>query len=521
MPVPTLPKFTITPSSHISKVNDDELHYIFEMAALSTGALVNTALILSLVSSRWRAVAQHAPQIWTNITVRQTLDKESPFRFSRSVCRVEHYLKQSKGLPLEVSINLQNPSHLSMSDSAHPWFSYTNAFRNNSTRLSTVLASQLWRFRRFSLVVDELMSLLDVQSTFSPTEMPQLESWETTVDPANMEFPRDISDFSSLETFEIVTFPLRPPSADPTNAYPQMTSLVLSGTPIDLRTFRPSKRLTVLNLSSLYEMERPSLADMHKVLSTTMDTLEILTLRFVEPNVDDNNLTRLTLPRLVSLSLGFYSPEGILPLIKMIEVPNLATLALRDEYNQRNFPIVFEDTSYLLIAALVKYFPLETLHHLELQYIHLSPDRLDDADDATPLSNREGLDVRALPFKFFSSLKKLESLFLMYPSAAALNCLNYLPVSEDTACPGRPFRALRYLGLGYFNLPLVKSFLRTRHNYREVFGRLKNISFYMPQQWEREVEVRGLCRSRTIVHFAVTVSSERYLRTDMMAVEAD
>lgn len=289
-------------------------------------------------------------------------------------------------------------------------------------------------------------------------------------------------------------------------------ALTLCETPILFKQFAPTN-LKALSLSSLPVAQRPDLPTLREMLLANRHSLETLSLNLAEPTGESSPFT---MPHLVSLHLGFIEPWDLVPLIKAMRVPQLTSLYLLDKQRSMTFPMdltgVYEDTSFVLIAALIEYFPLGNFRNLFLSHIQFAPDIYDEFRHVEDVPNAKGLDIRVLPLQFFAAMEKLESLTLAYPSAAPLNCLNYLPVTEDKTVHKRPFQYL-------FSLPLIQSFIKTRAESQKAFARLESMSFTMPCEWQdrdngTSAGLGGwlLCRRRYANYFPVDSIIEQTLR---------
>ncbi|KAF8077586.1 hypothetical protein FPV67DRAFT_1462252 [Lyophyllum atratum] len=505
MSAPHLEKFTFSvavPSRlcHIKQLNVDVLCLIFEAAIFDADAATDMPSLISHVSSHWRSVVCGSPYLWTKIRIQESLARPQD-KFLASILRVTHFLDRSKQLPVDISVSLRT-FHLahSMSDPDHPFHFRTNSFRVVTKILSVVLGAHIRRIRRFILVADELPSVRDVQERLPLTPMPCLESWVTMVDDEEMGMVGGLDEQQANPTTGV-------------DLYPRLQVLVLFGTCIPFGRFAPTN-LTVLSLSPVPVSQRPGLSILRNVLVANAHSLKELALDLVEP---EGYIAPFELPNLVSLTLGFLNPADAVPLVGAMRVPKLALLSITDLERDMHFPQAFddayEDTSFLLIAALVNYFPLANLRKLVISHLHFAPDRFDDVRHVEKIANAKDLDIKALPFNLFAAMTKLENLTLIYPTSTPLNCLNYIPLSEEH--PKRPLPALRHLDIQAFSLPLIQSFLQCREEGINVYGKLDRMSFSMPRAW-REEDIAGegvLCRRRHVSYFDVDEFIELALRT--------
>ncbi|KAG6902248.1 hypothetical protein C0995_002620 [Termitomyces sp. Mi166 len=391
-------------------------------------------------------------------------------------------------MPLDVSITLRSVLPVDDDSQRKAVSDVRDVFRHYVRQLSRYLSSHLSRIRNMAISVDEHSCIHDLQVHFPPTSMPHLEYLEI-----------DAFGYQSCTDHQSVAIPLRNSDTPSENAgvgyCPNLTFVYLKGLPLACDLFCPQS-LTELALLSLPKCCTPTWTALRRILLANDATLETLHIDFIPPM--DVDWEPFTLGNLTSLLLTFKKVKHLYAMVITFDVPNLEYLSITDGQRSHEFPLSYGEPRrgrfFRILSALIDNFPLHNLRQLVLSHIWFFPGNR-EVDDGIP--NAVNLDIRSIPFDFFSALTSLEILSLVSPTTMPLDCLNYIPCDSDAPQP--PLPSLRGLHLYLFNKHIVRDFLHTRRYGHKVRG-FEAIRLTMPPEWKDDtyLDIRRLCQEPDI-----------------------
>ena len=510
MPPSSVPWSVITKCCAINTLPSEILLEIFRFA-------MAFADVLSEISYSWRCIALSTPTLWTNIKVEATLGPNFTFKYHHTCNHVKRYLKNSRQLPLAVEVILRTSwGSLNMEDTEHPFHHCASEFKNITRALSRILAGQICRFQTFRLIVDDFVSVVDIQAHFPQVSMPLLESWTVHQNFVEQAFDVELQEPGDAAKLFI---PLRPQSAMAQHfhdMYPNLKVTAFHAIPMMWAYFCP-RHLQTLNISFLPIHARPTMVELRQILMATEHSLEVLIIQGAAPS---DYSEPFELRRVRSLTLGFVEAVELVPLLKTMRVPNLSTLSITDfrrhctSAADRAF-VSCDRTMIHLFTGIVFHLPLEKIEVLLLRCIVFLPPHID-----SPLRslsrNKLNLPIPVLPMHFFHGMTSLKDLTLIDPDPITLHCLNFLPrkFNVDSSLSNRfSVSPLRTLRLNNFNLPSVQLFFQQRIQSHTSFRPVDEIVFSMPANWIHKLRfdftlIAGNIRT---IHVPVDRDTERYL----------
>ncbi|KAG6856797.1 hypothetical protein H0H87_000493 [Tephrocybe sp. NHM501043] len=425
--------------SYISILPVELLLEIFQMvyADCSTApASFHPLVSLSHVSKPWRDCLLNTPTFWGTIQIVAMLDKTTAM-IENEIERVNIFLERSKDCPLTIHITTYSyVRHKAMEDK--DFAQNVPAFLSQLEKLSAALHRHADRFFSFFLLVDEYPCTASILSSLADVPMPWLEKWtvknvfdemcdleedylEAEEEDSHMVLLRD-----TQELFGKLSKPL----------YPNLRHVTLNSVPLHWSGFAPSN-LIFLEITMLPGGWRPTVWALGYILGASANTLQkLILLTAISP---DQSLVPniVSLPCLHFLVLGFENPLELVPLLNMIEVPDLQTLVINDHFRQTLHPADRATTTpYVtetieLFRVLATRLPLSRISDVTLRHIALGPGLL------TPLASFEtqeeidqhmractpGLDVAK---NFFRSLTSVKSLLVCGPDLVTSRAVQLL-----------------------------------------------------------------------------------------------
>lgn len=253
----------------------DILYYLFVMANNDTRT---TAVVVSQVCKRWRAVAVTSPTLWTKISMLCIrANQQHPWTVT--------YLKRSQNLPISF--------HLKASR------------RLTSREIEVVLIRHAYRFRRFRVLASNYHLTLTLWPQLSQA-MPSLTHFEYRI----------IGDIHvHIQRNARATGPFHIAGASRHG--------VIEWAKWDTST------ITSLMLNYIGPEAKLSLRDFREIFTHCRDTLAHLELLGFAPTYDKKRpVPRITLPALETLSLGYI--DNIVPFVELVHTPILQSFTLRN-----------------------------------------------------------------------------------------------------------------------------------------------------------------------------------------------
>ena len=391
----------------VSRMTNDLLYQLFLLIAPSSPAdKILQSVLLSHVSREWRQVILGAPLMWTYVTM---------------------VISKSKTDHSEVI-----QSFLQRSD-PHPMSFHLSAFVDMEFRrceVTKAIRGHAHRFQAVHVLVDKLASLTSPLDALSSFRMPRLQHFDLAV--------RDVQRCTILMNARTKsqwsTAPYLPFTESPT----QYLDWSL-------------KRYTLTMMSLKYLDLTPS--TLLPILIMTQHSLAHLELFNDNYDRDEEYLALpcVCLPNLVSLSIGYRRPRTMLRFIKMIDLPNLQRLSVRDlgRCGQKTTPKNMLDSSYRptgkeakdCFDLLLNLCPFRSIVHLKLHGITCPTTSLDEL--LLPLqhlfSALESLSIILCDVTFLEALIEITLL----TSPERLNSLSELTITSDDYSHVLQYLALR------------------------------------------------------------------------------
>jgi hypothetical protein len=268
-------------------MTQDLLYHLFFLLVPSNPAdeILQTVL-LSHVSREWRRIILGAPLMWTYVTM---VVSKSKLDHSKVV---QSFLRRSKRHPVtfHLSVHMDMESH---------WCEVVAKAINGHTH----------RFRAVHVLVDELVSLTSPLDVLSSFRMPLLQHFDLAV--------RGVQRCTILMNTQTKRQRIIVPHLPFTESPTAFLDWSLG-------------RYTLTSMSLKYLNLTPS--TLLPTLIMTQHTLAHLELYNDDYDRDEEFLPLpcVTLPSLVSFSVGYRRPRTIIRFIRMLVLPNLQRLSLRD-----------------------------------------------------------------------------------------------------------------------------------------------------------------------------------------------
>ena len=509
-----------TIDSPISRLPQEILLEIFHAGSCLTGNpfdAMGFSILVSLVSYHWRALALSSPQLWSTISLEFGQDDSWPAEISLESAKnrfrhVAKFLERSRQASLCVFLDtwaFQDEYDQYQHDNADlctKWFNFL------LEAVGILLGPHGARFREFHLLSESVTPVVQILAHLPPSAMPLLETLKIHRSDPYQSYLGDFEpqgiDYTLSTFFNPSGSGGRGAVAYFANAYPRLKHVTLCGIPLPWSSFAP-RNLTSLTLNFLPLNVRPRAEDLRALLLGNAHSLETLSIQGSAPF--ENLCEPFTLPKLITLSLGYAYPEEVARLIPTIRVPNLKNLIVTDlrrclsTIEERMVAYVDPYSTMSLFAALSRHLPCRTLEELTLCYVLLAPPSPNFVLRRPP----PDLATTSWPHLFFSHLISLKSLKLYDPDEGILKSLNSLfyksQVSEKNDMQSDMQRV-------YVTLPRLQSLhLRCRNSDRDLVRRflidrimyiqlarrynvprLKDITVSAAAKWAQMLDTPGL-----------------------------
>jgi hypothetical protein len=264
----------------------DVLYLLFFLVAPSNPAdRILQTVLLSHVSREWRHIILGAPLIWTYVTM-----VVSKSKIDHSMV-VQSFLRRSQDYPLTFHLG-------ALVDMEFRRCEVAKAIRGHAHR-----------FRAVHVLVDKLASLTSPLDILSSFQMPLLQHFDLAV----REVQRCTILMNARTERRRITAPYLPFTESPTSY-------------LDWSL----KRYTLTMLSLKYLDLTPS--TLLPILIMTQDSLAHLEIYNDDYDRDEDYLALpcVTLSSLISLGIGYRRPRTVVRFIRMLDLPNLRRLSVRD-----------------------------------------------------------------------------------------------------------------------------------------------------------------------------------------------
>lgn len=459
----------------ISRLPQEILLEIFHVGSRLTGNPfdgMGFPVLVSLVCYHWRSLALSSPRLWSTIWLEFAQDDSWPAEISLESAKnrfrhVSMFLERSRQTPLRVCLDIwafQDEYGRYQHDDADlctKWFNFL------LEAVGILLGPHAASFREFHLHSESITPVVQILAHLPPSAMPLLETLEIHRSDPYQSYLGDFEPQGIDHTLSTFFNPSgsggREAVAYFANAYPHLKDVTLCGIPLPWSSFAP-RNLTSLTLNFLPLDVRPRAEDLQALLLGNAHSLATLSIQGSAPF---GKCEPLTLPKLVTLSLGYAYPEEVTQLIPTIRVPNLKSLIVTDLRRCLSSTeariLAYHDpySTMSLFAALSRHLPLRTLEELTLCYVLLASPSPNFSLRPPPLD----LATTSWPHSFFSHLVSLKSLKLYGPDKGTLKSLNSLFYKPQVAKENDTQRV-------YVTLPRLQSLhLRCRDSDRDLVRR--------------------------------------------------
>ncbi|KAF9500301.1 hypothetical protein BDN71DRAFT_1502384 [Pleurotus eryngii] len=323
---------------------------------------ITMPLVLSSVNHRWRRVAVTTPALWANLCLTPDFVVDSTGELDTK--HLTDYLQRSRKSPLRICIDVRDPEWDFTEDGvtvSHSEYQPTFTSKHMSQALA-LLVPHLFRWRSVSVFTDTWALMHAALSQLSPAIItcgaPLLESLIL------MRCNDFVSFSESFQPGDLKQSPLfrncgTGTSEDGKAILPRLRHLTLKGVHADWPSLSSVLSSTLsLDNDGLYSLElsshtldvRPDLPTLHSILSSSPH-LRQLTItgsgfRHAEGLVNASisrhheSTSRVCLPELRQLHLGYRSvPDGC-KFVDMIDAPQLESLSLRNDSHPADSAIV-------------------------------------------------------------------------------------------------------------------------------------------------------------------------------------
>lgn len=299
------------PRTTVHSLPNEVLTEIFVIATFtSEESRLQVPDVLSLVSSRWRAIALNTSILWTFIVV------TFPFA-AEQIARAKTALVHSKNRPIDAHIDVRDPEWTwEFDEDQHAVRSF------DMVEIMEWLGPSHHRWRSLSIFTDnwEPMQTFLAYSTMFST-LPALETLSLNRCNAYAGLPGTTPD--SVTPTELFGG----------NAYlPKLRQVVLSGVYIDY-SCSGFRDLISLDLRHQSHSVSPSLQQLHQILGASPE-LNSLSLVAVSPSCSHGfkelHDAPIILSRLKELTLGWWNVEDAMELLGVFRTPVVEELSLED-----------------------------------------------------------------------------------------------------------------------------------------------------------------------------------------------
>ncbi|KAK0445135.1 hypothetical protein EV421DRAFT_341562 [Armillaria borealis] len=492
--------------NYIDNLPNEILLEIFAFGALGS---CDTAFSfrVSTTCRLWRSLAISEARLWTSLTVTGTTACIPEPRHAvdaldaAEVIFPRETLILERSADLDVDVEILVDSHLMGTmpgeTQVPPCFTSTHFLY-----LSCLLASHAYHIRSFFASTRDFKSIIWLCMEFRWVVMPRLKKLVLSC-PDNIASDLSFSEEYEVEpvhVLEYATEDIQPSSQELQRwsgaLYPLLKDVECSGVPYDWNLFSASN---LQNLCLAYQPwdDRPSMETLRGILSNSMNTLESLVLACV---IDiDSGLpppaTRLVLPRVQNLTLGYAVSQEIQVLLRAFEFPAINKLVIQPSEAGTGTADVF--------INVMNYLPLDQLQILELWAAYFGsafpgPD---------PELVKEGIIAEeALPvaLQFIRRLPSLRVLSLHFPCSVFLKYMNYPVTRRKDGIELSPNKAVNMAGLRGLLIHSqhphidrgVVSFLRERLEQGTVNGKyvgpvMSAMTLFLSQASQEAIESLG------------------------------
>ncbi|EED82345.1 predicted protein [Postia placenta Mad-698-R] len=257
--------------------------------------------LVSSVCCHWRTIALAMPQLWTTV----------PVTSKATMSMMSVYLKRSRGRPIDVNIVIRHPDNLHETDDHYPV-------------LRHLLLEHAARWRRVSIICDRPLIKPFLLALLNQVPFPMLEALEI--------------DFPSLHPYLLIMEDDPWPKRLLAKGAPRLREVSILQAYLTKFTMKPLASLEKLELMTS-NWALPHL----KVISVTSPRLTHLTLfcksEYLPTSTHElEAFSGLLFPSLTHLRLR-HTVSGI-PLLRILEAPELTVLQLEDLYFKRNEIVV-------------------------------------------------------------------------------------------------------------------------------------------------------------------------------------
>ncbi|KAF8888506.1 hypothetical protein CPB85DRAFT_281037 [Mucidula mucida] len=337
--------YKLRPGIPVDSLPVELLSYIFALTApsphthgMTTDALFDVDLArtptrLSSVCRHWRRIAWETPTLWTTLSatigslheffVPQTGKRRTLFDTSH----FSAYLKLSRNRPIDILIDARDPQYDFGEPDLDPYCSYTPPFAEPHMYAAIrTLLPHMSRWRTLSIMTDTWRPMHMAIQLLNPLDAPLLE---------HLTLMRCNDYISHAPNFEPARYtrPLNFHANPNSQRQSSLRHLTLRGVPAAWPTLSAPLHLQTLDISSLAASVRPSLREMHAMLSACAPTLcRLRVLNDADVSYIPGSLPPISLPALTHLTIGFRSDvcSGLVQ-AGLVDAPCLQNLTVECE----------------------------------------------------------------------------------------------------------------------------------------------------------------------------------------------
>ena len=339
---------------------------------------------VSQVSQVWRMVALHSPSLWCNITIQlDTISQKHLLALA--------YFKRSQNVPITLTIHATR--HFKSWEKTKLLLPYSHRFHSVHVKASTgCLANLLW------MEINMPMPLLEAFDTvISNTSRISINRNVATID-------QNLHIIPPVRHLNVVHWDLWNPTG-----------------------------LTALTLDTTRLWNKPDLNGIYCALAATCHTLQHFEYQGLVACIDDevNTRTRLVFPALRSLAVLCH--DDMVPLLKLMIIPHLDSLSLRNFMVYPAIPTI-PVIEPIDIAELTITFDPDGLFQVLKQWTSITQLKIFGIDDLPP----EDLSPPPELLRYIKSLNQLSSLVLYGIGAAtsiAYTIFMHDPTDEPPLLP--------------------------------------------------------------------------------------